>query len=81
MPGGLTTSISCEQPVFSVLWHLFGSALGRSSGDEVPEPACIPKPTGGLGLMTDTNPLPPEIPFCQPSFLTNSLCMLEGSKC
>lgn len=58
-----------------------GSALGRSSGDQDPEPACTPKPTGNLGLMTDTNPLPPKFSFCQLRLLFNSLSVLEEGRC
>lgn len=42
LPGGLFTSISIEETFFSLLWHVFASALGRSSGDQVPEPALHP---------------------------------------
>lgn len=42
MPGGLFTSISIEETFFSLLWHVFASALGRSSGDQVPESALHP---------------------------------------
>lgn len=64
---------SSQELSSSLLWHLFGSTPGRSSRDEVPEPACITKPAGRLGLMTDANPPPPKFPFCQPKFLSNSL--------
>lgn len=73
IPRGLATSISSQETLSPLLHHLFGSAAVRPSGDQVPEPACIPKPTGRLGVMTDTNPLPPKFPFHQPRFLFNSL--------